>query len=61
MENNENLEIDEEIIEWESEEDFKKMYQELENEDDIDIYTEVPSDEIWRTHRKNSWYILWSY
>ena len=46
MENNENLEIDEEIIELESEEDFKKMYQELENEDDIDIYTEVPSDEI---------------
>lgn len=46
MENNENLEIDEEIIELESEEDFKKMYQELGNEDDIDIYTEVPSDEI---------------
>ena len=46
MENNENLEIDEEIIELESEEDFKKMYQELENEDDIDIYTEVPSYEI---------------
>ena len=46
MENNENLEIDEEIIELESEEDFKKMYRELENEDDIDIYTEVPSDEI---------------
>ena len=46
MENNENLEIDEEIIELESEEDFKRMYQELENEDDIDIYTEVPSDEI---------------
>lgn len=46
MQNNQDLEIEEDIIEVESEVDFKRLYQLIENEDDIDIYVKESSNEI---------------
>lgn len=46
MQNNQDLEIEEDIIEVESEVDFKRLYQLIENKDDIDIYVKESSNEI---------------